>query len=751
VRPTARRHRPRAIPGRVFWPLALALGWLAASAGVRAAQPQFWRIEGARDFLEGELDGLSVDSEGRVRLAPEARLLHDPESPHVWCLARDSKGSLYAGTGNEGRVYRMTEGRGTLFYDASELEVHALAVGPDGRLYAGSSPEGKVYAIDASGKAETFYDPPDKYIWALAFDDADRLYVATGAEGRVYRVDKDGKAQTVLSSSETHVTALASAGDVIYAGSSPGGILYRIDREARVFVLHDSSFREAKALDVGRDGSLYAALIEGQPKEDAARAASAATVVVPTVTASGGVDVPTIETTPTPAPGASAPSARATPEPASGPKGALVRVSPEGEVDTLWTSSEDTPHAVLALARGVLLATGDKGKLYEVRNDRSWTMLVSLAAEQVTALARGGDAQTFVATANPGRLHALGAVPGPSGTFTSKPKDTETVSSWGRLRWDVNLAPGTGIEIQTRSGNTGTPDSTWSAWSEVYTERGGSPITNERARFLQVRALLTGRDGVSPLLDSLTVPYLQRNLRPQVLSVNVHAPGEVFQKPLTVAGEVEILGLDPERPGEPRTGAAPSRTTLPLSTTYSRRLYQRGFQTFTWKAEDPNGDSLSYDIHYRPVSEARFRLLRQGLSDPVLAWDTSTVPNGRYVIRVTASDGPANPDAQTLAGDRESAPFDVDNTPPGVAVLLAERSPVRVRATVIDDSSLVRRAEYSIDGGRWEEVHPVDGINDAREESYEFQPRLAPPGPHIVIVRATDLLGNVATARIEVP
>jgi hypothetical protein len=74
-----------------------------------------------------------------------------------------------------------------------------------------------------------------------------------------------------------------------------------------------------------------------------------------------------------------------------------------------------------------------------------------------------------------------------------------------------------------------------------------------------------------------------------------------------------------------------------------------------------------------------------------------------------------------------------------------------VRATVIDDSSLVRKAEYSIDGGRWEEVHPVDGINDAREESYEFSPRLAPPGPHIVIVRATDLLGNVATARIEVP
>jgi sugar lactone lactonase YvrE len=731
---------------------AAALSLLALAALLHAAQPQFWRIEGARDFLEGELDGLSVDSEGRVRLAPAARLLHDPEAPHVWCLARDGKGRLYAGTGNDGRVYRVEKGPGALFYDSNELEVHALSAGPDGRLYAGTSPDGKVYAIDDSGKAETFFDPSDKYIWALAFDDKGRLYVATGGEGRIYRVEKDGKAQSVLSSSETHITALAAGpGGVLYAGSSPGGILYRIDAEARVFVLHDSSYREVKALDCGPDGSLYAALIDGQPKEEAP-SAPAVTTPAPTVGAEITITESTAITTVAAAPSEPAPAARATPEPsrAGAPKGAMLRVSTGGEVDTLWTSSDDTPHALLALPRGALLGTGDKGKLYEVRDDRSWSMVVAFDSEQVTALARGDGSQTLVATANPGRLHALAAAPGPSGTFTSKPKDTETVSGWGRLRWEASVPEGTSVEIQTRSGNTGTPDSTWSAWSEVYKERSGSPVSNERARFLQVRALLSGQGGVSPLLDSVTAPYLQRNLRPQVLSVNVHSPGEVFQKPLAVSSEVEILGLDSPEPGELRPGARSLRSTFP-TTTYSRRLYQRGLQTFTWKAEDPNNDGLSYDVHYRPVGESRFRLLRQGLTEAVLAWDTSSVPNGRYLIRVTASDAPTNPHAQALTGDKESAPFDVDNTPPGVAVLLAERSPVRVRATVIDDSSLVRKAEYSVDGGRWEEVHPVDGINDAREESYEFSPRLTPPGPHIVIVRATDLLGNVATARIEVP
>ncbi len=47
------------------------------------------------------------------------------------------------------------------------------------------------------------------------------------------------------------------------------------------------------------------------------------------------------------------------------------------------------------------------------------------------------------------------------------------------------------------------------------------------------------------------------------------------------------------------------------------------------------------------------------------------MPNGRYVIRVTGTDAPSNPEALALTGDKESAPFEVDNTPPTVLVSLA--------------------------------------------------------------------------------
>jgi hypothetical protein len=536
----------------------------------------------------------------------------------------------------------------------------------------------------------------------------------------------------------------------VYAGSAPGGILYRLDAEGRVFVLHDSPFREVKALATSPDGSLYAAVIDGDEKEEADRPAPATSLpATPTLPAVEITITESITALQAPPPAQAAP-ARTTAEPprAAAVKGAVLRIPDSGEVDTLWSSAEDMPHSLLALTRGVLVGTGDRGKLYEVRDDRSWTMVASFASEQVTALVRGEGSETLLATANPGRMHGLAASTGTQGTFISTPKDTDTVSSWGRLRWEAAAPAGTSVEVQTRSGNTGTPDTTWSPWSSAHKQSAGVSITSEKARFLQLRAVLSGRDGVSPLLDSLTAAYLQRNLRPELASITVHAPGEVFQKPLSVTGELEILGL--EGPGDPRPGSA-SRAGQPSVTAYSRRLYQRGIQTFTWKAEDPNGDTLAYDVHYRPVGEQRLRSLRRGLDEAVLAWDTSTVPNGRYVIRVTASDAPANPDALALTGDRESTPFDIDNTPPGIALILAERSPVRISATVTDDSSMVRKAEYSVDGGRWEEVHPVDGINDARQERYELSPRLATPGPHLVVLRASDLLGNVATARIEVP
>lgn len=712
-----------------------------------AAQPQFWKIEGARDFLDGEIEALSVESDGRVRLAPATQLVHDTESPTVWALARDDKGVLYAGTGNDGKIFRVADGKASLFYDAAELEVHALAVGPDGKLYAGSSPDGKVYRIDAAGKAATFYDPPDKYIWALAFDKKGHLLVATGADAKIHRVDEKGQAQVILTSPETHIMALGvdAKGDIL-AGSAPGGIVYRIDASLKASVVHDSGFKEVKGLDFASDGSVYAAVIDGSAEKPAARPPVLALPTPVPVPEGFVAESVVVLAAPQPVP---TPSARPA-DAARGPvRGAVLRLGPGGDVETLWSSQDDTPFALVRSDDGVLVGTGNKGKLFRVRDDRTWSMVTTFPAEQVTALVRAGSA-TSVALSNPGKLFSLETAAAERGSFVSRVKDSDTVSTWGRLRWQASLPAGTEVQIQTRSGNTGSPDTTWSDWSAPYAQREGSPVTSDRARFLQVKASFVGKNGVSPVLDSVQTAFLQRNLRPQVTALTVHPPGEVYQKPLQATGEIEILGLEPGQGAELRPGPQPTPRPGFMFSPYGRRLYQRGIQTFSWRAEDANGDTLSYDVHYRAVGDATWRPLRTGFSDAVLAWDTSTVPDGRYVIRVTASDAPSNPEALALAGDRESDPFPVDNTPPSLEATLASRNPPRVAVRAKDDSSLIRKAEYAVDGGRWQEVHPNDGIADSLEESYDIALGELGRGSHIVVVRATDLLGNVATARVEV-
>jgi hypothetical protein len=326
------------------------------------------------------------------------------------------------------------------------------------------------------------------------------------------------------------------------------------------------------------------------------------------------------------------------------------------------------------------------------------------------------------------------------------------VSSWGRIRWEAALPKGTEVQIQTRTGNTDNPDTTWTEWSAFYRDKEGDPLTSAKARFLQVRALLTGTATSTPILDSISTAYLQRNLRPEVQGITIHPPGEVFQKPLSLSGDVEILGLDPT-PDSPQAQAqaqAAKQALAAAASPFSRKLFQKGIQTISWKADDPNGDGLVFDVGYRTVGESRFRTLRSALGDAVLAWDTSTVPNGRYVIRITARDTPGNPESLALSGSKESDPFEIDNTPPSVVAESVPGSPERVRAVATDHDSLIRKAEYSVDGGRWREVHPRDGINDAREETYEFTPEGAATGSHTIVVRATDALGNLGTARVEI-
>jgi WD40 repeat protein len=724
----------------------------AAGVAAMAAVPTFWQVSTETEFLKGEVENLSIDTYGRLTLGPAATTLYESNAPFLWTLVTAPDGTVYAGSGNEGQVFRITpDGKSSMFFDSEELEVHAIALAPGGGLYVGTSPDGRIYKLDAAGKATPFFDPADRYIWSLVVDRAGNVFAATGDKGVIYKIAPDGKGAPFYQTKATHAISLAldSQGRLLAGTESPGRV-FQIDANGKPFVLLDSSYNEIHQLRVGPNGVIYAAAIRGRSPSSSASQAdqpsdTPTTVPIPSVsteiTAIAIVDS---------APVSSGPTGSPTP-PARGPgAGAIFRILPDGSSDLIWESREDTPYDIAFEPDGsLLLATGNKGKIYRLSGDPLQPTLVTRAnAEQVTMLGTGRDGRIVFTTSNPGKVFRLSAERAEKGTYTSDVRDATTVAAWGALKWQSAIPTGTKVEIATRSGNTRTPDETWSDWSAPYGAPDGSAITSPRARYLQWRAVFTAARNEAPLLTSVTAAYLPRNLRPRVTSITIHPPGTVFQRPFPT--DPEIAGFEGDTPDRRATAQAQGNPTN-TSPNIGRRSYEKGLLTFVWRAEDDNRDELSYDVQYRREGETAWKVLKRGLTDPILVWDTTSVPNGRYILRIIASDAPSNSPATALTGAMESTAFEIDNLPPVITVTSVRRdgSKTTIAFDVRDDQSTVQKADYSLDGNRWQTIYPKDGIADSRFEQFELV--LEGDAVRGVIVRAADALNNVASASADVP
>ena len=729
---------------------ATLIGCAAVAVIVGAASPTFWQTATEADFLRGEVENLAIDPFGRLTLGPTTSPVYEASAPFLWAVAAAPDGTLYVGSGNEGQVYKIdANGRGQVFFDSDELEVHALAVAPGGGVYVATSPNGKIYKADAAGKAATFYDPPDAYIWTLAVDRTGTVFAGSGDKGTIYKITPDGRGAVFYQTKATHVMTLGfdREGRLLAGTGSPGRV-YRFDAAGKPFVLFDSSYSEIHQIRVDPSGNIYATALSGRPGGSGGGGDAS-----PPPAPAGPAPVATVSTEITAVAVAdisvSASPAQSSGSRPSGPTaGAVFRITPDGATDVLWETREDTPYDLAFEAGGsVLVATGGKGKLFRLSGDPARATLVARAdAQQVTTLTTDRTGQVLFATSNPGKIFRLSAARADRGTFTSDVRDAQTVATWGVIKWQGLVPQGTRVEVSTRSGNTKTPDEGWSDWSSPYAAPEGSAITSPRARYLQWRAVLIGSSRTeAPLLTSLTAAYLPRNARPRVTSITVHTPGTVYQRPFPT-GEPEIAGFDGETPD--RRAAAQLQGSAGSGPNIGRRAYEKGLLTFIWRAEDDNRDDLLYDLQYRREGETTWHTLKQGLTDAIFVWDTTSVPNGRYTVRVVASDAPSNSAASALTGDMESTAFDIDNTPPVIAINSVRREGGRITLVfeVRDDNSAVQKVEYSLDGDRWQAVYPKDGIADSRVEQYELTVPDA-QGAQGVVLRATDALNNVSSAR----
>ena len=65
-----------------------------------------------------------------------------------------------------------------------------------------------------------------------------------------------------------------------------------------------------------------------------------------------------------------------------------------------------------------------------------------------------------------------------------------------------------------------------------------------------------------------------------------------------------------------------------------------------------------------------------------------------------------------------------------------------------DTTSRIVRGEYSVDGGTWQLVYPVDGVADSAHETYKVHVNFEKQGEHLIAFRCADSSSNVGTSKV---
>jgi len=716
---------------------------LAASAFIAvnsfAVVPQFWRVRTPEDFLAGDIDGFAVTSRGELRPGPSLKKLAAFNDPFVLSQATAPNGDRFFGTGNDGKVYRLRGAEMKLIFTANEPEVYAIAI-RDGALYVGTSPNGKVYRVDpGDGKATTFFDPKQAYIWAMAFLPDGSLALATGVEGKLFRIAPNGESKVLFDSPETHLRALAVKNDgTLLVGGSAKGRIYEVRADGAAHALYDSSLNEISSIFVDKSGVGWAAGVSNVSPSSAPskpqQTKPGNQQSSPSTSGSSGPEQKKEESTGNVEVSFSFEDQSPSPPQGSG-SGELYKINSDGFVEIVRKFDKEMIYAITsAPGGGILLSTGPQGRLYQVR-DAEVSLVAAVPEKQVVSISNGGS-DTLITTTNSGAVYRMDGSSTPKAQFRSAVKDVDRFSRFGHYRIDGTGVGDGHLAIAFRSGNTRTPDATWSPWSAATPAAQGA-IDVPAGRYVQWK--LTMPNATSDLaVNGVTVAFVNRNIAPVIDSVTVQDPAVVFITGSYPPSPQVVEATNPDEYGiftsldNPRDKSEPGK-----------KVFRKGYRTVNWRAHDDNGDALRYSLYFRRKGTERWLRLRENVDETSMNFDTSQLPDAIYQLRLVASDIVDNAD-NAMTTVREGVEFQVDNTPPTIS-FTTQGDDVVIRVT--DKVSTIGKVEYSVDAQKWLRLTPTDGISDSPDETYRL--KSSSVQGKFVIVRAVDSFYNVATESID--
>jgi len=793
-------------PTALLLTAATATALACFTAPTHAVQPGQWTHTTEADFAGGDPVDTIVTNLGDIKLSSSSTTIDGlPDEVTVIHDIVQTKDGIFVATGPDAKVFMLTEGgvREVASYEGKQIFA-LTAVGSDVLIGVSGADSARIDTVDGGG-IETLVELPGvTYIWDLLWIDdkivgSDEIVIATGPQGKVLRVTEDNleKIEVLLETPQSNILCLAadSKGN-IYAGTDTDGLVYRIDRDNKPFILYDAPEAEVSALYVADDGTVYA----GTAAADQARPGRLAQPIDKETGRTEPEEQPEQPEQPEPEaqPEAEQPVEPAEPPAADGDGEApapaqaekptaeqydalrdqmqqrLQRARETGEFNVAVDGAEPLkpapadPPAAERPSRAKPAAPAQKKQgnaVYQIDPQgfvrevfRESAMMLSIAPMA------DGSGKLLVTTGNEGQVFAVDPQLDEYTVFA----DLDSAQVTTAVQTDQGLllgaaTPGALVLLDQGLAEQGsftsqvldagqismfgvfklTADIPTGCTVKVETRSGnvGDPETAAWSTWSEAGVLKADEN--------------TNALQPRELKIDT-PPARYLQYRLTLAsadGKTPVIDQADLAYISPNVPPQIASLTITVPTTGEPGAAHDPNLAIAWQAADDNSDRMVYTLEYRPAGSQRYLPLAEDITETRYQWKTQHVPDGWYTLRVIASDKLDNPAEIARRGARVSEPVLVDNTAPALEGLEAKVADgkVTLTATAGDALSPIASIAYSVDGSdQYRASLPADLIYDSTSEEWSCTISDLSPGEHVIALRVIDARGNTAYRQVIV-
>lgn len=688
-------------------------------------QTNYLVFQGAAEFSKGTMNNTQVDSYGNLLLSPHTKEIVNTKNLLVQAVALAGKKGFYFVTAQEPELYYydLSKEKSQLIYTAKGLAITAMVTTKQG-LYFVESPSNNLYFLsfkDISKNQEEIKPhlmarlKNVNYVWQLVIS-GENLYIATGAKAYVYQLnihDKNSKLKIIFEAKEeNHLISMVLSGSKLYLGGEGTGNLYELDLN------NDRS----KILYKTYEGEISSILIEGKniyfttsnkiPKRSDTRFDYTDTFIKQDFQYKMGVS--NLLNSNTPLDKAVKLAQGVDPNTELFVKNSLYFYNESG-IQKLITLDNSSLNSVTRKNKDELLIGASNGKILRYKeSSRLLSFYSSIPDEDVMGIFFL-DHKGFVFSANLGKIYTFSSQMPSEGEYVSNILSLGGQAVLGRMIIKAEKNHLGTLEVFIRGGGTKEVDHNWSDWEGPFLpDKDEERPKIKNSRFIQYKVKISGKNEQSPLLSSITMPYLVENSQPSISFFNVF-----YDR---------------------------SNQNVPP--------YMLSFQ---WNATDADKDNILFKVLFKEKKDVAWQTLGEVIGQNKLILDSRNIPDGVYQFKLQASDELDNDSSRASYDEQKSQWVVIDNTPPEIKVsdVSVSGNKVIVKGFFQDRFSIIFKAYYRIGlmgNESWHFIAPDERIYDNKIAHFTLnldKKDLKDSVENLVFIRTIDMNLNQRIEKIK--